>query len=72
MGWNIDYMAEYYGIRDYLLPQMMGNLDQGQAPDEEMVDIYNMMDVFALPTAGEGFGIPTIEAMACGKPSSYY
>ena len=34
----------------------MGNLDQGEAPDEAglMVDIYNMMDVFALPTAGEG------------------
>jgi len=69
MGWNIDYMANYYGIREYIIPPTMGNLDQGEAPDEAgMVDIYNLMDVFALPTAGEGFGIPTIEAMACGKP----
>ena len=69
MGWNIQYMAEYYNMEDYLLPQMMGAIDKGQAPtEEEMVDIYNMMDVFALPTAGEGFGIPTLEALACGKP----
>jgi glycosyltransferase involved in cell wall biosynthesis len=26
------------------------------------------MDVFVLPTAGEGFGIPTLEAMSCGVP----
>jgi len=69
MGWNIDYMGKYYGIRDYIIPPTMGNLDQGQAPDEAgMVDVFNMIDVFALPTAGEGFGIPTVEAMACGKP----
>jgi glycosyltransferase involved in cell wall biosynthesis len=62
-------MAEYYDMADYLIPQMMGAIDKGEAPtEEEMVDIYNMMDVFALPTAGEGFGIPTLEALACGKP----
>ena len=27
------------------------------------------MDVFVLPTAGEGFGIPTVEAMSCGVTS---
>jgi len=30
--------------------------------------IYNGMDVFCLPTRGEGFGIPTIDAQACGTP----
>jgi glycosyltransferase involved in cell wall biosynthesis len=29
---------------------------------------YNGMDVFALPTRGEGFGIPAIDAQACGVP----
>lgn len=35
---------------------------------KQMKDIYNAMDVFLLSTSGEGFGIPTIEAMACEVP----
>jgi len=34
----------------------------------KMNEIYNAMDLFFLSTSGEGFGIPTIEAMACGVP----
>jgi len=37
--------------------------------DSDMPSIYNLFDVHALATTGEGFGIPTIEAMACGIPS---
>jgi len=44
-------------------------LDNGEALDEAgMANLYNCMDVFVLPTAGEGFGIPTLEAMSCGVP----
>jgi glycosyltransferase involved in cell wall biosynthesis len=35
---------------------------------KEMSDVYNAMDVFLLTTSGEGFGIPTIEAMSCEVP----
>ncbi len=35
---------------------------------EDMRDAYNGMDVFCLPTRGEGFGLPIIEAQACGQP----
>jgi len=35
---------------------------------KKMNDVYNLMDVFFLSTSGEGFGIPTIEAMSCGIP----
>ena len=48
---------------------MMGVLDAGEAPDDlGMAHLYNCMDAFILPTAGEGFGIPTLEAMSCGLP----
>jgi len=32
---------------------------------KDMVNVYNAMDVFFLTTSGEGFGIPTVEAMSC-------
>lgn len=34
----------------------------------EMVQVYNAMDVFFLPTSGEGWGVPTTEAMSCEIP----
>jgi len=69
MGWKIPDFCKQYNIKDYLMPPSMGNLDTGEALTEAgMVELYNCLDVFVLPTAGEGFGIPTIEAMACGTP----
>lgn len=35
---------------------------------EELVDFYNLADLFAFPSLYEGFGIPPLEAMACGTP----
>jgi glycosyltransferase involved in cell wall biosynthesis len=41
----------------------------GFIPDEEIGDHYNLCDVFAMPSKGEGFGIVYLEALACGKPT---
>ncbi|MCW6038633.1 glycosyltransferase [Spirulina subsalsa FACHB-351] len=40
----------------------------GFIPDHELCDHYNLCDVFAMPSKGEGFGIVYLEALACGKP----
>ncbi|MDZ8183632.1 MAG: glycosyltransferase [Nostoc sp. ChiSLP02] len=40
----------------------------GFVPDNELSDHYNLCDVFAMPSKGEGFGIVYLEALACGKP----
>ncbi len=40
----------------------------GFVPDAELNDYYNLCDVFAMPSQGEGFGIVFLEALACGKP----
>ena len=37
-------------------------------PDHYMRAAYNGMDVHALASMGEGFGIPIVEAQACGCP----
>ena len=40
----------------------------GFVPDDELVHIYNAADIMVLPSFDEGFGLPAVEAMACGAP----
>jgi glycosyltransferase involved in cell wall biosynthesis len=40
----------------------------GGVPQKELADYYNLCDVFAMPSKGEGFGIVYLEALVCGKP----
>ena len=40
----------------------------GFVADEDLPTLYSLADVFAYPSHYEGFGIPVIEAMACGTP----
>jgi glycosyltransferase involved in cell wall biosynthesis len=40
----------------------------GFVPNEEMLYLLNGASAFALPSLWEGFGIPVVDAMACGVP----
>lgn len=40
----------------------------GFVEDEEIPAFYNMASLFVFPSLYEGFGIPALEAMACGCP----
>jgi glycosyltransferase involved in cell wall biosynthesis len=40
----------------------------GFVPDEELPAWYSGADLFAYPSLYEGFGLPPLEAMACGVP----
>lgn len=41
---------------------------RGYVPDEELVDLYNTASVYVRFADYEGFGLPPVEAMACGCP----
>lgn len=40
----------------------------GYIADDDLPDLYRLCDAFAYPSLYEGFGLPPIEAMACGAP----
>jgi glycosyltransferase involved in cell wall biosynthesis len=38
----------------------------GYVTDEELIQLYNLCELFVFPSWHEGFGLPALEAMACG------
>lgn len=65
-GIDVRQLAEHYNIINKTLivepPLMIG------ASEDQMVDTYNSFDVQVSTTQGEGWGLTTMEGMACGIP----
>ncbi len=64
------FFSAYPGLKKQV--DELGLQDQviftGFIPDEELAYLYNAATLVVLPSFEEGFGLPAIEAMACGTP----
>lgn len=40
----------------------------GFVPEEDLIALYQLCELFVFPSWHEGFGLPALEAMACGAP----
>jgi glycosyltransferase involved in cell wall biosynthesis len=68
-GLNLNAMLDVYGIPE----DSVGFVNQdrywlGEITQQQMGRVYSAMDVLINPSYGEGFGVPIIEAQACGTP----
>lgn len=63
-GWDYDNIFQEVGQ----LGLAADVLFAGYVPDEELPWWYRAATVFAYPSLLEGFGLPVLEAMACGVP----
>lgn len=65
-GVQLKQLANYYGVDNQLIlaepPTFYGDTE------EEVVETYNCFDLQINTGQGEGFGLTTLEGMACGVP----
>ncbi len=66
-GHEIEYLIDYYKANKYIVMPREKTGD-GSLSDKTIREIYNLGDIFCLPTMGEGFGMIFHESMSCGVP----
>ncbi len=59
---------EIHAKADELVKKGLNIVRTGYVADEDLPALYSGASLFAFPTFYEGFGIPPLEAMACGIP----
>ena len=60
--------AELWIVRESGIVDNPGVKVFGSVSQEKLIELYQQAWVFCLPSSYEGFGVPYIEAMACGTP----
>ncbi len=66
------------GVKGWLYDEIFAKVEEldlenevifpGFIADEDLPALYNLAELFVFPSLYEGFGLPPLEAMACGTP----
>lgn len=67
-GVPIQVLCEQLGIADKVIFSDQERYRRGGFPEQYLLAFYNAIDVLNAVSLGEGFGIPQLEAQACGTP----
>jgi glycosyltransferase involved in cell wall biosynthesis len=68
-GEDLDSLAAALGIRESVVVAPRYRMLHDPFPPDVMGQLYSSLDVLLNCSMGEGFGIPVLEANACGVPS---
>lgn len=67
-GQDLEAIAENVGITDHVQVVDQYRYHSGLVSVEDMAVWYRIIDLLAAASYGEGFGLPIMEAQACGTP----
>ena len=67
-GQDLEYLSESLGISDRVRVVDQYRYTAGLIQQSDLAEWYACIDVLLASTYGEGFGLPIIEAKACGTP----
>ena len=67
-SWDLDWLSHYYGIADKVRFADRDRYVNARYTPHDLAAWYNLGDLHTQMSMAEGFGIPLIEAQACGLP----
>jgi glycosyltransferase involved in cell wall biosynthesis len=67
-GQDLEFLAESLGLTDRIKVVDQYRYNAGLVQPADLCEWYGAIDVLLASTYGEGFGLPIVEAMACGVP----
>jgi glycosyltransferase involved in cell wall biosynthesis len=66
-GWDLIDLQADFDLKGNIIFNPEIQIGRGVA-EGTLAAVYNAIDIFTLPTRGEGFGLPILEAMSSGIP----